>query len=129
LNDDNGFHYLLQVSVRGNYEFTIRFYEFHNPLGLQCGDCESGGQPACCDEERNDNATNCKNDAPFNCDTRFRFILRPFGASIETAPNDKFPYFTPSHGGNSEVFKEGPGAFAALSNPFTITSTNEWTVS
>ena len=118
---------LLQVSVSGaNYVFAVRFYEFRNPLGLQCGVCGSGGPPACCDDvQRNEN---CTNVAPLTCDTRFRFMLRPFGAPVETAP-DKFPNFTPSNGGNSDTFNQGPGGFLALPNPFSITNTSNWTVS
>ena len=114
----------MQVSIsEANYNFIVRFYEFRNPLGLQCGECQSGGPPACCDDvERTDI---CANEA---CDTRFRFFLRPFGASVETAPNGRFPYFTPANGGSSDTFIEGPGGFLVLSNPFTITSPKEWTV-
>ena len=118
---------MMQVSISevANYEFTIHFYEFRNPLGLQCGECGSGGPPACCDDmERTEN---CANEA---CDTRFRFILRPFGAPVETALVSGFPYFIRSNGGNSEIFHEGPGGFLSLPNPFTITqSAMEWTVS
>ena len=119
---------MIQVSVsEANYVFTVHFYEFRNPLGLQCGDCQSGGPPACCDDVQR--KENCTNVAPYTCDTRFRFILRPFGASVETAPSGGFPYFTPSNDGNSETFNEGPGGFLALANPFTINSAKEWTVS
>ena len=117
--------------MRGNYNFTVRFYEFRNPLGLQCGECESGGPPACCDDvERIENCINeDQNRGPRRCDTRFRFLLRPFGASLKTAPDTGFPHFTPSNGGNSDTFIVGPGGFLALANPFTINSTKEWTVS
>ena len=72
----------------------------------------------------------------FSCDTRFRFLLRSFGASVETAPTGGFPYFTPTkfyHGGNSETFNKGPRGFNAFSNPFSITTDTsetacEWTV-
>ena len=111
---------------KASYDFSVRFYEFRNPLGLQCGECESDGSPACCDDvQRNEN---CSMTQPFFCDTRFRFLLRPFGAPVETAPNTSFPYFTPSNSGNSDIFNEGPGGFLALPNPFTITSTSEWMV-
>ena len=56
-------------------------------------------------------------------------MLRPFGGPVETAPNTGFPYFTPSNGGNSDAFNEGPHGFLALPNPFTIDNTSEWTVS
>ena len=113
-----------------NHEFTVRFYEFRNPLGLQYGDCDSGGSPACCDDvDRNESCINeDQSVGPHKCDTRFRFLLRLFGASAETTPTRGFPYFTPSNVGNSAIFNEGTGGFLALSNPFTITSTNEWTV-
>ena len=109
-----------------DYEFTVRFYEFRNPLGLQCGAYESGGAPVCCDDVKR--TTDCIQDAPFTCDTRFRFQLRPYGSTVDTAPNRGFPYYTPSNGGNSDTFNEGPGGFLALPNPFTITSQQEWTV-
>ena len=102
-------------------------HEFRNPLGLQCGECENGGPPACCDNVGQ--TENCTNVPPFYCDTRFRFLLRSFGASVETAPSRGFPHFTPSNNGNSDTFLEGPGGFLALPNPFTITSTSEWIVS
>ena len=115
--------------MRGDYQFTIRFYEFRNPLGLQCGECESGGPPACCDDvQRNESCIN-EADGPRRCDTRFRFELRLFEASLETARTRGFPNFTPSNGGNSDTFNEGPGGFLAFPNPFTINSTREWTVS
>ena len=120
---------MIQVSIsEADYEFTVHFYEFRNPLGLQCGECGSGGPPACCDDvQRNESCTNVR---PFTCDTRFRFLLRPFGTSVETAPTGGFPHFTPSNGGNSETFNEAEGGFLALPNPFIITnSTSAWTVS
>ena len=123
---------MIQVSIsEANYNFTVRFYEFRNPLGLQCGECGSGGPPACCDDvERTENCTSeDKAIGPRRCDTRFRFILRSFGASVETVPTGVFPYFTPSNGGNSDRFHVGAGGFLARSNPFIITSTREWTVS
>ena len=123
---------MIQVTIsEANYNFTVRFYEFRNPLGLQCGACESGGPPACCDDVQR--TENCINEdaavGPRRCDTRFRFTLRPFGASVESAPTGGFPHFTPSTGGNSDAFLVGAGGFLARSNPFTINSTREWTVS
>ena len=109
-----------------NYDFTVWFHGFHNPLGLQCGECDSGGRPACCDNAAN--TANCIPTQPYTCDTRFRFELRPYGAGVETAPARGFPYYTHSYGGNSDDFREGPGGFLALPNPFTIISVQEWTV-
>ena len=118
-----------QVSLsEADYSFTIHFFEFRNPLGLQCGECGNGGPPACCDDVQR--LENCNMTRPFACDTRFRFLLRPFGAPVETVPNTGFPYFTPSNGFvNSLTFNEGPSGLLALPNPFTITRTETWTVS
>ena len=115
------------LSVNASYNFTIRFYEFRNPLGLQCDECGSGGLSACCDDVQR--RENCNSRAPFTCDTRFRFLLRPFGSPVETAPNMTFPHFTPSNVGNSATFSEASGGFIALQNPFTISETTPWPVS
>ena len=87
---------------------------------------ESGGPPVCCDDvQRNES---CTNVPPFTCETRFRFLLRPFGASVDTS-RTSYPNFTPSNGGNSELFSEGPRGLLGRANPFTITSMDGWTVS
>ena len=116
---------MIQVSIsEANYEFTVRFYEFHNPLGLQCGECEIGGPPACCDDV--EQTENCRP----NCDTKYKFILRPFRATIH---NGKVPYYLVNinslSDGNGENFTEAPSGLYGLPNPFTITNTSEWTVS
>ena len=116
----------LQLVVEADFDFTVRFYEFRNPLGLQCSECGSGGPPACCDDIQR--VTDCVNVPPYTCDTRFRFMLRPYGAPIETAPSREFPYFTPSNAGNSHSFSEGPGGFLALPNPHTSTHSGPWNV-
>ena len=41
---------------------------------------------------------------------------------VETAQNGGFPHLTPSNGGSSVTFGEGPGEFLAISNLFTINS-------
>ena len=119
----------MQVSIsEAQYQFTVRFFEFRNPLGLQCGECGNGGPPACCDDVQR--LENCNTTRPFTCDTRFRFLLRPFGAPVETAPNTGFPIFTPSNSlDNSLTFSEGPSGLLALPNPFIFTRTEEWSVS
>ena len=118
-----------QISVtEADYDFIIHFYEFHNPLGLQCGECGSGGPPGCCDDVQR--RENCNTTKPFTCDTRFRFILRPFGASLETAPNHtSFPHITRGKDNNSYTFSEGPQGFLNLHNPFVITMRGQWLVS
>ena len=119
---------MIQVSLsEADFNFSIRFFEFRNPYGLQCGECGSGGLPACCDDvQRNES---CYMTRPFTCDTRFRFMLRPFGASVETAPNTGFPHFTNGEGRNSHTFSEGPYRFLNLGNPFVISTTIPWPVS
>ena len=111
-----------------DYDFIIGFYEFRNPLGLQCGECGSGGPPACCDDVQR--RENCNTTRPFECDTRFRFMLRPFGASLETAPNHNhdFPYIARGKGNNSYTFHEGQQGFLDLDNPFVITMRGQWLV-
>ena len=118
-----------QVSlIEASYDFTIRFYEFRNPLGLQCDECGSdGGLPACCDDVQR--RENCNMTRPFTCDTRFRFLLRPFESPVETAPKTGFPHFTGSNTGNSATFNEGPTGLLTLPNPFTITIMEAWPVS
>ena len=56
-------------------------------------------------------------------------MLRPFGASAESAPDRGFSHFTKSNGGNSDTFNEGSGGLLGLPNPFTINSTSPWNVS
>ncbi len=113
--------------MKANYEFTVRFYKFRNPHGLQCGQCLNGGQPACCDNpERH---IFCTSNA---CETRFRFMLRPYEAPVDTAPtkNTSFPYITPASSGNRHMeFTTGSRAFLGLPNPFHLTSTDQWSVS
>ena len=108
---------------KADYEFSIRFYEFRNPLGLRCGECGSGGQPTCCGDVQQ--KENCLNEPPLSCDTTFRYLLRPFGESVETVPTGGF-HSTPLSGVNSETFNE---EFLGRENPVTITNTSAWTVS
>ena len=119
---------MIQVSIsEADYEFSVHFYEFRNHLGLQCGECGSGGSPACCDDVNR--IENCINEVkgPLRCDTRFRFILRPFGASVETAPDGHFPHYNAGNFiPNSITFTE---KFQNLPNPYTITNATEWAVS
>ena len=112
--------------MKANYDFTVRFYEFRNPSGLQCSQCLTGGQPACCDNpERN---VLCSLN---RCETGFRFMLRPYEAPVDTAPtrDADFPYITPATGGSSRIeFEAGSRAFLGLPNPFTLTSADRWNV-
>ena len=113
--------------MQANFEFTVRFYEYWNPTGL-CAECGTNGVPVCCDDPLL--TESCQNTGVFRCDTRFRYILRPFNAPLETAPNTGFPVFTPSLTNlNHETFREGGGGFLASPNPNTHTNTSPWTVS
>ena len=116
---------MIQVSItEASYDFIVRFYEFRNPLGLDCEVCEVGGLPSCCDASQQNSET-CTNSLP--CATGFVFLLRRFG-SVNVDRTVVFAHSTPGNGGNSATFNEGPGGFLALSNPFTITNGSEWTV-
>ena len=119
---------LTQIAlVQADFDLSALFYEYENLLGLQCSQCSDGSSPVCCDHEQRFN--NCISTPPYNCDTRFRLMLRPYGSPIETAPLRDFPYFTPSSGANRYTFPIGPGGFLALPNPFIITQIGPWTVS
>ena len=119
---------VIQVAIsEADYTFTIHFHEFRNPLGLQCGECGSGGPPACCDDVQR--RENCNNTRPYTCDTRFRFMLRPFGASVETAPNSSFLHYTSGEGHNTDTFNKASGGFLALPNPYVTSNRGDWVVS
>ena len=72
----------------------VNFINYTNPTGL-CAECLTGLEafdsadqltPVCCDELpfRSDN---CNNTGEARCDTRFRWTIRPFNASLETRPD------------------------------------------
>ena len=89
-------------ATEARYELTVCFYEFRNPLGLysvvhvmRLVDCN---QPAACDDVQQ--KENCTTIAPRTCDTRIRFLVRPFEYPVNTAPNTGYRHFTPSNGGN-----------------------------
>ena len=114
--------------MKANFDFTVRFYEYWNPTGL-CAECGTNGVPVCCDDPLL--TETCQNTGVFRCDTRFRYILRPFNASLETAPSDWISqYFTPSLTNlNHETFREGNGGFLGSPNPNNLTNTSTLTVS
>ncbi len=75
----------------GEFILTVNFVNYTNPTGL-CAECAiplssvtSTDQlvPVCCDDQPFTN-TNCDNTGEDRCDTRFRWTIRPFGASLET---------------------------------------------
>ena len=113
--------------MQAKFDFTVHFYEYWNPTGL-CGECGIDGIPACCDDTTL--TDNCSNIGVKRCDTRFRFILRPYGASVKTAPSDNYEYYTRSVTNEiHDTFKQGSGGFLSLPNPHTSYNTTAWTVS
>ena len=79
--------------VSGDFVLIVNFINYTNPTGL-CAECNGGLEafdsadqltPVCCDESpfRSDN---CDNTGEARCDTRFRWTIRPFNASLETRP-------------------------------------------
>ncbi|XP_064403235.1 multiple epidermal growth factor-like domains protein 10 isoform X2 [Halichondria panicea] len=81
-------------SVKADFVLTVNFINYTNPTGL-CAECAiplsdvaSADQlppPVCCDDQPFRN-TNCDNTGEGRCDTRFRWTIRRFGASLETRP-------------------------------------------
>ena len=137
----------------GEFILTVNLVNYTNPTGL-CAECSfplshvaSADQlvPVCCDDRPLTN-TNCNNTGEERCDTRFRWIIRPFGASLETRPEtvvnaDNPPYsfthcpMSPSTCPFSEMsttFSQGPTALLGVTqNPLPVSNTNvtAWTVS
>ena len=136
--------YILQAS--GEFNLTVSFINYTNPTGL-CAECQtrlinvtSADQlvPVCCDDRPFRN-TSCNNTGEERCDTRFRWTIRPFGASLETRPSMGY-FFTdctmsPSTCPFSEMnttFDQGPAALLGVTpNPLPVSKTNftVWTVS
>ena len=138
----------MQVTVKADYTLTVKFINYTNPSGL-CAECLTRlGDvplndivPVCCDEMplRTDN---CNNVRESRCDTRFRWILREYGGSLETRPettstSNTTHYFNSCGQSSaacpfsemSQTFEEGDMAFLGEPNPFLVTSTNPWRVS
>ena len=138
--------------MSADFVLTVNFINYTNPTGL-CAECEtrledvtSADQltPVCCDESpfRSDN---CDNTGGARCDTRFRWTIRPFGASLETRPVSVpgaavIPYcFTDCNllGAScpfsemSTTFGQGPTGFLGVeANPLQVQtkSNTPWTV-
>ncbi len=131
----------------------VNLVNYTNPSGLcaECGgttldDVTTADQliPVCCDEATS--TSNCDNTGDARCDTRFRWTIRPFGASLETRPASipnptEPPYFftdctqsssTCPFSEMSATFSQGPAAFLNVTeNPLTVSKQNMsiWTVS
>ena len=101
--------------------------------------------PVCCDESpfRSDN---CNNTGEARCDTRFRWTIKPFGASLETRPVSEPgaavpPYYftdcdlpgaTCPFSEMSTTFGQGPTGFLGVeANPLPVepNTLTSWTVS
>ena len=133
--------------MSGNFILTVNFINYTNPTGL-CAECMQGLEavtsvdqltPVCCDESpfRSDN---CNNTGEARCDTRFRWTIRPFNASLETRPGIKYyftdcslPEATCPFSEMSTTFSQGPTGFLGVAaNPLPVFSPptlTSWTVS
>ncbi len=142
----------MQGAVISEFILTVNLVNYTNPTGL-CAECavslsDAGSAdnivPVCCDDRPFTNI-NCNNTGEGRCDTRFRWTIRPFGASLETRPvtipnADNPPYFftdctmSPSTCPFSEMsttFGQGPTALLGVTpNPLPVSRTdfNVWTV-
>ncbi len=129
----------------------VNLVNYINPSGL-CAECNTRLDqvatadqlvPVCCDDEPV-SAGNCNNTGDARCDTRFRWNIRPFGASLETRPVSvpnaaRPPYFftdcseSPGTCPFSEIsatFSQGPTGFLGVrENPLNTQSVTTWTVS
>ena len=83
----------IQGTVTSELILIVNLVNYTNPTGL-CAECAvplsdiaSADQLplVCCDDQLLRN-TNCDNTGEERCDTRFRWTIRPFGASLETRP-------------------------------------------
>ncbi len=128
----------------GEFILTVNFINYTNPTGL-CAECaiplSSAASadllvPVCCNDLPLRN-TNCDNTGEERCDTRFRWTIRPFGASLETRPSMGY-FFTdcpmsPSTCPFSEMsttFGQGPTALLGVTeNPLPVSDFTKWTVS
>ncbi len=123
--------------MSGEFILTVNFINYTNPTGL-CAEChfDTAMGPVCCDEVPTKSG-NCINTGEEICDTRFRWTIRPFGATLGTRPNSSY-FFTdcamsPSTCPFSEMsttFGQGPAALLGVTdNPLPSTSTLPLTVS
>ncbi len=127
------------MQVSGEFILTVNLVDYTNPTGL-CAECHltTSFGPVCCDDlpfRKN----NCDITGEERCDTRFRWTIRPFGATLETRPSTGY-YFTdcsmsPSTCPFSEMsttFGQGLAALLGVTeNPLLVSRTDfiMWTVS
>ncbi len=144
--------YVTQGTVTSEFILTVNLVNYTNPTGL-CAECAvplsdvaNADQlvPVCCDDLPLRNTT-CDNTGEERCDTRFRWIIRPFGASLETRPPSipnavNPPYFftncnsfhsTCPFSEMNTTFGQGPTALLGVTeNPLPVFGTDfiTWTV-
>ncbi len=136
--------------MSGDFILWVNLVNYTNPTGL-CAECQKplntsnpeGTIPVCCDElpYKNDNCTNTGNAS---CDNRFRWTIRPFGASLETRPtqpsDSNHPVYlftdctqnvsTCPFSEMSATFSQGPKGFLGVTeNPLMMPNSSSWTVS
>ncbi|XP_064403224.1 uncharacterized protein LOC135348803 isoform X2 [Halichondria panicea] len=126
----------ISTSVEGEFILTVNLVNYTNPTGL-CAECErplntgypTNTIPVCCDEQPFKSG-NCDNTGEGRCDTRFRWTIRRFGASLETKPSMGY-FFTdctmsPSTCPFSEMsttFGQGSTALLGVTpNPLPVSS-------
>ncbi len=138
--------------MRTEFILTVNFINYTNPTGL-CAECASPLSsvpradqliPVCCDDMPLTN-TNCDNTGEERCDTRFRWTIRPFRASLETRPVTMpgavnppyfftdctfYPTFDCPFSEVNRTFLQDPlGLLGVASNPLPVMSNTTWTVS
>ena len=117
----------IQIQIRANYDFSVLFYDFHNPTNLGCDECCRfyNETKRCCDDL--DRTSNCSNQ---DCDTQFRFRLFPYTYSAQhVGPNmhpDYLPLFRVASFMLGVPVQQG---LTGLRNSSTIVNRNPWTVS
>ncbi len=143
--------YTLTIQVKAEFILTVNLVNYTNPTGL-CAEClfplsdvasADNLVPVCCDELPFTN-TNCNNIGEERCDTRFRWTIRPFSASLEARPSaiqnaDNPPYFftdcsmsssTCPFSEMSSTFSQGSTALLGVTpNPLPVSDFTLWTVS
>ena len=130
--------------MRAEFILTVNFINYTNPTGL-CAECAiplsdvAGADhlvPVCCDDLPFKSG-NCDNTGEERCDTRFRWTIRPFGASLETRPSMGYSFTDCTVSSSicpfsemSTTFSQGPTALLGVTpNPLPVSGFTTWTVS
>ncbi len=126
--------------MSGEFILTVNLVNYTNPTGL-CAECHSNTTidfgPVCCDQLPYTSG-NCTNTGEERCDTRFRWVIRPFGASLETKLGVGYNFTDCTMSPNtcpfselSTTFDQGPAALLGVTeNPLPVSNLAiVWTVS